>query len=243
MNRVCFDLELEQPNRTNEVTDSQVTESKIIQIGWVIFDDADFTLLSQDSVFVNIGVPLSSFIKKLTKISDEDLAGGTTLELAYKYFAEQVVAHKCSRIPLQWGGGDLMCLREKLGMPVSDPMWRLGRSGLNVKHLYQLYAEIMGLPRSGGVSKVCGRLGLEWLGHGKHNAMIDALNTAHIFNYLYGMMRDSFPKISVVSSVKPVFKTSKEYREFSEDFTNKMLEKRKSKCGQVSSGSVQITTV
>lgn len=182
---IALDLELEQPNDNWEVTDSQIQEEKIIQIGWVIFERDPFELLVSESRFVNIGIPLSSFIKKLTGIKDIDIANGESVDNIYKDLVRQREEYETSRIIRQWGGGDMYCLARELSPKIP---WEFGFSGFNVKHFYQEYADMADLNRHCGLSKCVSRLGLEWMGQGKHRADIDALNTAQVYSELWCRM-------------------------------------------------------
>lgn len=189
MNRFhcCIDLELEQPKNNPQTPDSLLDEEKIIQVGYVIYRlEPSFEVVERVSDFVNIGVPLSDFIKNLTGISDEDVASGTTLEKSYHKLVSLQKKYKFSRIIKQWGGGDMNCLRKEL----PNVKWEFGHSGCNIKHLYQLYAEANGLNSSGGLSKSMAKCGLVWEGRGKHNAVIDALNTAKFHHFLYEKLKE-----------------------------------------------------
>ena len=65
----CIDLELEQPHTNHQTPDSQLNKEMIIQVGYVIYEiEPEFKVLEEVSDFINIGVKLSEFIKKLTKI-------------------------------------------------------------------------------------------------------------------------------------------------------------------------------
>lgn len=182
----CIDLELEQPYTNHQTPDSKLDKEMIIQVGYVIYEiEPDFKVLEEVSEFINIGVKLSEFIKKLTKISDDDIKSGTTLEKSYNKLVDLQKKYNFSRVIKQWGGGDMDCLKKEL----PDVKWEFGYSGMNIKHLYQIYAEANGMNVSGGLSKSMGRCGLTWQGVGKHNAVIDALNTARFHHFLYNKMK------------------------------------------------------
>ena len=180
---IALDLELEQPRSNPQTPDSIIDDAKIIQVGWVVFTcDPTFKVLKMQSKIIDIGVPLSEFIQKLTGITNEKLKNGITLTEAYDALVSDMLEFKTLRVVKQWGGGDMDALRKELGDSVE---WEFGHSGCNVKHQYQTYAEAKGLNRSGGLSKCMGRCGLYWLGQGKHDALYDALNTAKVYNFLY----------------------------------------------------------
>lgn len=183
----CIDLELEQPNTNHQTPDSKLDEEKIIQVGYVIYQlEPEFKVVKKFSQFVNIGVKLSAFIKNLTKISDENIASGVTLNEIYEQLVIDQKNYKFSRVLKQWGGGDMNALKKEL----PDVKWEFGYSGCNIKHLYQIYAEANGLNTSGGLSKCMGRCGVTWEGKGKHDALIDALNTAKFHSFLYNKLKE-----------------------------------------------------
>jgi len=186
MKHIAFDLELERPNTESEASDSLLTEERIIQLGYVVFSVDPFRVYCQNSIVVNPGVSkLSGFIKKLTGITDLDIQNGVPLEYAVDTLLYDATRFETYRVLKQWGGGDQDCLKQEVG----NKMDYFGRSGCNVKHLYQIYAEANGLNRSGGLKKCLRRCGLEWEGKA-HNAMYDALNTAKMYDFLVNKMRD-----------------------------------------------------
>ena len=182
----CIDLELEQPKTNHQTPDSLLDKEKIIQVGYVIYElEPEFKVIEEVSRFVNIGVPLSKFIKKLTGISDEDVSSGTTINIIFQEMIDLQKKYDFTRAIKQWGGGDMDCLQSEVsGLP-----WVFGRSGVNIKHIYQIYAEANGMKPSGGLGKSMNKCGLKWQGGGKHNALFDALNTAHFHNFLYKQLK------------------------------------------------------
>jgi len=140
--------------------------------------------LKSQRIYVNIGVPLSKFIKELTHITDEQVASGGTLLEAYSELVADQKEYNAIRVVRQWGGGDIEHIRMELDRGDIDYKWEFGRSGFNVKHLYQAYALSNGLNTSGGLSKCMARCGLIWDGRGKHDALIDAMNTAKFYAHL-----------------------------------------------------------
>lgn len=198
MNHIALDLELEQPYDNPQTPDSKLDVSKIIQVGWVVFNTKNNSpnILKKCSYHVNIGVPLSKFIKDLTRITDEEVANGKLLVEVYNELATDREEFNTSRIVRQWGHGDMSHMKMELETETPDNVlkehnfkWEFGMSGLNVKHLYQTYALANGMNFSGGLSKSLGRCGLLWEGKGKHDALIDALNTANMYNFLECKMR------------------------------------------------------
>jgi inhibitor of KinA sporulation pathway (predicted exonuclease) len=188
MNKIhcCIDLELEQPKTNSQTPDSLLDEEKIIQVGYVIYQlEPTFTIIKTVREFVDIGVPISSFIKQLTGITDEDIASGTTLEDIYNEMIKDLNQYNFSRGIKQWGGGDMDCLQKEL----PSVKWEFGRSGVNIKHVYQMYAESNGLNPSGGLARSMAKCGLKWQGKGKHDALIDAVNTARFHHFLHTQLK------------------------------------------------------
>lgn len=189
MNFISFDLELEQPNRKNEITDSQVNKPKIIQVGWVVFNPyPKFQILNENCVHINIGIPLSTFIKKLTHISDENIQNGTTIDKSYYLLERDLEYYNCINCLRQWGAGDHDCLKNEISNNIK---WKFGHSAFDVKKMFRCYAQANNLKYKAGLSKASSICGLNWLGHGKHNAYIDSLNTANIFSFIFRRMIDS----------------------------------------------------
>lgn len=184
----CIDLELEQPCTNHQTPDSMLNKEKIIQVGYVIYTlEPEFKIVEKVCDYIFIGdIKLSQFIKNLTGISDDDLKNGISLEDSYKKLVELQKKYNFSRVIKQWGGGDMSCLKKEL----PDVKWEFGYSGMNIKHLYQIYAEANGLNVSGGLSRSMRRCGLKWEGRGKHDALIDALNTARFHNFLYKKLKE-----------------------------------------------------
>ena len=183
----CIDLELEQPKTRPDTQDSLLDKEQIIQVGYVIYQlEPEFVIHKEVCEHVNIGVPLSKFIKKLTGISDDDIKAGKTIHEIYNMMQSDLDTYRFSRIIKQWGSGDMDCLRREL----PDVSWPFGHSGCNIKHLYQMYAEANGVPISGGLKRVMYRCGVKWSGSA-HNALFDAKNTAKMHKFLFDKMKDA----------------------------------------------------
>lgn len=183
----CIDLELEQPKSNPQTPDSLLSEEKIIQVGYVIYRlDPEFEVLKEVCKHINIGVPISSFIKTLTNIKDSDIQNGDSIQSVYNELCSDQEFYKFSRVIKQWGSGDIECFKKEVGNP-ND--WKFGRSGLNIKHLYQVYAEANEMGASGGLSKSMGKCGLIWKRGRKHNALNDAYNTARFHHFLYSKLK------------------------------------------------------
>lgn len=180
----CLDLELEQPRSNPQTPDSRLLgESEIIQVGYVIYSLNPFTVIDTSCEHVDIGVPLSAFIKQLTGITDDDITRGTTLGAIYDELVEKQKKYAFSRVIKQWGSGDVETIKNL----IAKDLWAFGNSGCNIKHMYQVYAEANGKNTSGGLAKSMSRCGITWdnrYGH-KHNALADAYNTAKMHDFLY----------------------------------------------------------
>lgn len=185
MIRIALDTELEQPFTRHDCPDSLLTEERIIQVGYVVFDDQTGEFLKEVCKEVNIGVPISKFIQKLTGVTSEMVANGTTLKAIIDELHEDVRKFSASRKILTWGGGDQECIMKEIG---PEYPWKLGKSAFNVKHLYQLWKEIHGQRPSGGLKKSMNNLNLKFEGKA-HNALTDAKNTALIFMELIGRIK------------------------------------------------------
>jgi inhibitor of KinA sporulation pathway (predicted exonuclease) len=174
MIRWAFDLELEQPSTNPQTLDSKLSEAKIIQIGVVFFNVITGQTIESKKWYINIGVPLSKFIKSLTNISQNDIDTGTTIENAYEELVYLIKKHKAFKQPVVWGSGDLLALKKEV---VSKNIpWLLGSGEMNVKALYQLYAQLHGLKWRGGLETSMHRLGIKFQGRA-HDALVDAENT------------------------------------------------------------------
>jgi inhibitor of KinA sporulation pathway (predicted exonuclease) len=185
---ISLDLELEQP-RSEEIPDSLTDEERIIQVGWVVFDPLEFKVhetVVHHTDYLHTHGSVSDYIRTLTHITDEDMRNGIPLEEIYEVLVECRETYDTSRIVCQWGSGDMECLRRELP---EDTTWEFGHGGLNVKHMYMSYAGAMDMQARGGLSKSMARLGLSWSGGPKHQAHVDALNTAKVYSHLLNQWR------------------------------------------------------
>lgn len=191
--RIAIDLELEQPYTNKQTPDSLLEYEKIIQIGWVVFNQETSEILDEQSRFVNIHNPLSTFIKELTGISDEDIVNGGTVTQAFLDLSESRKTYQAGRILVEWGGGDFRSLSSEVIGEIGEEAWKstnaFGRSQINAKHLYRIYREANGLNSSAGLAKSLKNMGLAWEGGQKHDAMADARNTARIYSKLWSLYK------------------------------------------------------
>lgn len=175
-NLISLDIEMEQPMSNPQTPDSSIYEPETIQVGFCVISPQGEFLLS-GLYNIHKEYQLSDFIKKLTGISDNDLANGVSLAEAYVGLCQTRERYDASRKILTWGQGDQQQIQKELGVSVP---WQFGNSSFNVKHLYQFYAEHNGLNSSGGLKKVCDRLGIKFEGRA-HNALTDSIMTAKVY--------------------------------------------------------------
>jgi inhibitor of KinA sporulation pathway (predicted exonuclease) len=201
MRFLALDLEIEQPFTRADTTDSKTDVPKLIQVGIVVFElaPAEPTILESQTMNIQYDQPLSQFIKTLTSISDEDVNMATDgARDALRRLSDLRGSYDASRQIVEWGQGDVEFLLQEAESNKDEftSMFGFGRSTINVKVLYQLYAMMNGLKRQGGLSASMGKLGLQFKGtkyngknKGKHWAEADALNTARIFNKLCNLIK------------------------------------------------------
>lgn len=183
MIRLALDLELEQPFYINDTKDSAISYQKIIQIGYVIFDDQTGKYLEEVCRHVNYPFILSKFIQKLTGITSEDVNNAPELAEVMRELYALRKKYNASRKMLTWGGGDQPALAketEEIPNFLEVENWPFGQSAFNVKHLYQFYCEQLGVGASGGLKKSANKLGVKFQGRA-HNALTDAKVTAEVF--------------------------------------------------------------
>lgn len=175
-NLISLDIEMEQPISNPQTPDSLIYEQEIIQVGFCV-SSPQGEFLESGLYNIHKEYKLSNFIKTLTGISDKDLACGISLDETYLKLCQTRERHNAYRKLLTWGQGDQQQIQKELGVFVP---WQFGHSSFNVKHLYQFYAEHNGLNPSGGLKKVCSRLGIKFEGRA-HNALTDSIMTAKVY--------------------------------------------------------------
>lgn len=201
MRYITIDLEIEQPKSREQTSDSATDVAKLIQIGFVVFEIApdEPIILHSETMNIQYDHPLSAFIKTLTSITDEDVNSATNVAMdGITRLRELQQEFDTSRQIVEWGSGDVTFLLEEAGVSQEEfnSKWGFARSTINAKVLYQIYAEMNGKKRVGGLSASMGRLGLQFKGtrfqgknKGKHWAEADALNTGRIFNSLCNLYK------------------------------------------------------
>jgi inhibitor of KinA sporulation pathway (predicted exonuclease) len=206
MRYIALDLELEQPKTNTQTKDSVLDKEKIIQVGWLVFEvspDEKVKILKTQRRYVYLGVPLSKFIKKLTNITDEELDNGESLVDIFEALKKDQKDFDTSRVIREWGSGDMSQLRLEVVSEVNDTkmtdsrdFWPFGRSGFNVKHLFQAYAYANNKKSRGGLLSSMKKMGLSWINSGfkdggQHDATNDAINTAYVYCELEKLFKKS----------------------------------------------------
>jgi|SRR5581483_130855 len=163
------DLEMNQPSR------------KIIQIGACIGNISTGQVLEKLSVFVNPYEQLNPAITDLTKITQEDVDNGVSLETAYRQLQSMHEYYKAFVNPITWGGGDSQELLEQLQKENSSFQgWCFGRRWIDVKTLFVCWRLARKQPIQGGLARSMIKLSLTFQGQ-KHNAQDDAINTFRMY--------------------------------------------------------------
>lgn len=182
----ALDLEMNQPSR------------KIIQIGAVVDNINTGEILERFSVFVNPKEKIAESITKLTKITQEDVDGGLTLQEAYSQLRDLHEKHSSFINPITWGGNDGQELLNQVyprknwlqnlfdGKPIIG--WCFGRRCLDAKTLFVSWRVANGRPIQGGLAKSLLKVGLRFNGQ-KHNAKDDAENTFHMYCKLLNLLK------------------------------------------------------
>ncbi|MCX9024613.1 MAG: exonuclease domain-containing protein [Candidatus Methanoperedens sp.] len=164
-----LDLEMNQPSR------------RIIQIGACVGNIKTGTIFEKLSVFVNPLEHLNPAITDLTKITQQDVDGGVTLEEAYRKLQKMHENYSAFVNPITWGGGDSRELLDQL--QADNPHfegWCFGRRHIDVKTLFVSWRFARGEPIQGGLARSMIKLGLKFDGQ-KHDGCDDAVNTFKMF--------------------------------------------------------------
>jgi len=197
---IAIDLELEQPKSNHQTPDSRIDKEKIIQLGMVVFETGDeMKVLHSETMFLHYPYELSSFIKSLTSIKDEEVNFATAdAKDALKRLGALMREFKADRRVVEWGSGDIRALIRESGLN-DDEIHNLGvasRTSFNVKTIFQVFAMANHIKSKSGLSKSMSKLGVSFRNtryndknKGAHWAETDALNTALIFNELLIKMR------------------------------------------------------
>lgn len=164
-----LDLEMNQPSR------------KIIQIGACVGNIRTGQIYEKISLFVNPQETLQPFITDLTKITQEDVDNGYTLEEAYRKLQKMHENYGAFVNVITWGGGDSIELLTQLQQENSNfEGWCFGRRWIDTKTLYVSWRLANGKHVQGGLAKAMTKVDLRFEGQ-KHNATDDAVNTFRLY--------------------------------------------------------------
>lgn len=197
MIRWAFDLEFEQPqgkiNKAGvvEVIDSETDRELIIEIGAVVFDTKTGEIISIFEGFVNNNIKLSTFIKDLTHITQEQVDSGKSLKEVMKDLDKWLKKYKAFRQPICWGI-DAETLRNVCNE--NKIKWQYAKASMNIKTVYQMLMEQQGKNHGGGLNVSLKGIGIDFKGI-EHRGTMDALNTAAMYMYIAKRLRvDVSPK-------------------------------------------------
>jgi hypothetical protein len=182
-NFIAIDLELEQPKSNAQTTDSFIDHERILSLG-ICVGDENGNILHQENIFYKYEYPISAFIKHLTGINDDDVAGGVSPIEAFQRLIAIRDQFDASRILLEWGAGDFSCIVREANIDIKSNIF--GRSALNVKHLYRTWCVKHKISASGGLKTSINKFSkkssnaddafFKFIGI-PHNSQVDAVNT------------------------------------------------------------------
>lgn len=172
-----LDLELNQPSR------------KIIQIGATVGNIATGKIFEKLCVFINPNERIAPFITELTKITQQDVDHGLTLEEGYQKLRRMHENYGAFVNPITWGGGDSQELLEQLKQ--ENPHfegWCFGRRWIDTKTLFVSWRFANGQPIQGGLARSMVKVGLKFEGQ-KHWAPDDAENTFRMYIAMLNLLK------------------------------------------------------
>lgn len=165
-----LDLEMNQPSR------------RIIQIGACVGNIKTGAILEKISLFVNPYERINPYITDLTKITQEDVDSGMSLEEAYRELQKMHEKYGAFVNCITWGGGDSQELLTQLQQDnPSFEGWCFGRRWIDTKTLFVSWRFSLGEPIQGGLAKSMLKVGLRFEGQ-KHNALDDSINTFRMYS-------------------------------------------------------------
>lgn len=172
-----LDLEMNQPSK------------RIIQVGACVGSIRTGQIFEKFSVFVNPGEHLNPSITELTKITQDDVNHGFTVEEAYRKLQKMHENYGAFINPITWGGGDSQELLEQIKQenPHFDG-WCFGRRWIDTKTLFVSWRFANGQPIQGGLARSMVKVGLKFEGQ-KHDAMDDAINTFRMYIAMLNLLK------------------------------------------------------
>lgn len=174
----AIDLEMNQPSKS------------IISIGATVGNIITGQVFEKLHVIIKVDEHISSYITDLTKITQEDVNNGTSLEEGYKQLKRLHEKYLSFINPITWGGGDSQELFEQLKKlnPNFDG-WCFGRRWIDAKTLFVSHRLSNGQPIQGGLAKSMLKYGLKFEGQ-KHNARDDAYNTFRMYVKMLELLKN-----------------------------------------------------
>ena len=172
----ALDLEMNQPS------------GKIIQIGACVGNIKTGQIFEKLRVYINPNEHLNPAITQLTKITQEDVNHGCTLEEGYRKLQRLHENYGAFINAITWGGGDSIELIEQL--KAENPHfegWCFGRRWLDTKTLFVSWRFANGKPIQGGLARSMTKVGLKFEGQ-KHDALDDSINTFRMYIAMLGKM-------------------------------------------------------
>lgn len=173
-----LDLEMNQPSK------------KIIQIGACVGNISTGQIFEKLSVFVNPEEHINPAITTLTKITQEDVNSGFTLEEAYRKLQKMHENYGAFVNAITWGGGDSQELFNQL--QIENPHfegWCFGRRWIDAKTLFVSWRFANGQTIQGGLARSMTKVGLKFEGQ-KHNATDDAINTFKMYTKMLCLLKE-----------------------------------------------------
>jgi inhibitor of KinA sporulation pathway (predicted exonuclease) len=156
-----------------EFTQNPDSTPQIIQIGAVCGDIHGHTLISAFDMICNPGELPNAYITDLTGITPEQVQQGVPLVDALGDFWRWVENNQCTKLVIEWGGGDVESLEES-SRNLNVRMPRI--FNLNLKLVAQVMRAHKGVKQKGGLGNTLELYDLPFIGR-PHNALHDAFNT------------------------------------------------------------------
>ena len=173
-----LDLEMNQPSK------------RIIQIGACVGNISTGQILDKLTVFVNPNEHLNPAITELTKITQQDVDHGLSLEEAYGKLKRMHENYGSFINAITWGGGDSQELLEQIKNENSHfEGWCFGRRWIDTKTLFVSWRFANGQPIQGGLARSMLKVGLKFEGQ-KHNALDDSINTFKMYVAMLKFMKE-----------------------------------------------------
>lgn len=173
-----LDLEMNQPSK------------KIIQIGACVGNIKTGQIFEKLRVYINPNEHLNPMITDLTKITQDDVNRGLTLEEGYRKLQKMHENYSSFVNAITWGGGD----SQELGNQIKEENphfegWCFGRRWIDTKTLFVSWRFANGQPIQGGLARSMVKVGLKFEGQ-KHDAQDDAVNTFRMYIEMLKIMKD-----------------------------------------------------